>query len=227
MDYASLHILGCTKEQAKSLIYPNTDIPVLSRELTPSEADKLITIEQLIGKTFLSDFKRESFEYTFLKQEYCFTENIFGCSVFSPAFDTYSLPDRIKLSFEYDNAPIVLGFATEYESVIHIWLYKNGKIISEICYCCDFDELRKWCDVSDFEFCFRDVKLFKDYFNFNEFELIELLKSSKSFNVLCKQISIMFALPLTLTFEMAVKVQGAGLQKSIETGAVLFINDFR
>lgn len=201
MEYASLHVLGFKTEQVIPLIYPDEKAPILMKELSSNEEDNIEKLKQLLGDSFLSDFKKESFEYIYLNQNYKFFESEVGCSVFSPAFDAYSLTDRIKLSFEYDNAPVVLGFATEYESVIHIWLYENCEIISEVCYCCDFDELTKWCDISDFEFGFHNLNLLKNYFAVNEHKLIDLFESSKVLDVLCEQISIMFKLPFTLSFE--------------------------
>lgn len=215
-DYASIHVFGLTKNDIESLILPNNDIPVLTRQLNSYEEETLSRLKLVLGENFISEFKTKSFNYVYMKQKYKFIENKDNCSVFSPAFDACSLPDRINLSFKYDNAPLVLGFATEYETVIHIWLYKNCEIISEICYCCDLNELGKWCDTSEIEFGFRDVKRFEEYFNFNEFDLINLFEASKSFDVLCKRLSIMFALPFTKTFETIPDSTGNGFLCSQE-----------
>ncbi len=227
MEYASLHVLGCKKKQVTSLIYPNDTLPVLTRELSFDEVKKLTEIRHLLGDSFLYNFKKESFEYCYLNQNYKFFENEVACSVFSPVFDAYSLPSRINLSFGYDNAPIVLGFATEYESVIHIWLYSNCEIISEVCYCCDFDELSKWCDISDFEFGFHNVNRFEEYFKFNEYELVDLFETSKNYGVLCKQLSVMFKLPLTLTFEAITDKNENEFLEHTDLGNVFYLDDFR
>lgn len=200
-DFASIHIIGSDKEKVVSLICPSQEEPYIVRDLTPDEEKKLSHLRQVLGNDFIASFKKKSFEFVYLDQPYIGIQNENAYSVFSPVFEMTSLEGRISLCFDYQGAPSVVGFCTDFESVIRIFLYKDKKITSNMCFCVDKKNAPPAMDVDDYDFGYSYLEGFEEIFGFSSEELKEIINKYSSFDELCEALGSLFRLPFNVTYD--------------------------
>ncbi len=203
-NFASIHIIGVSKENVISHICPLATSYYSLRELNYDEKNKLLYLKQILGDDFILSFKKESFEFGYLNQPYIILKSKNAFSVFSSAFEMLSLNNRVRMCFDYEDAPPVLGFSTDSETIIRIFLYQNKKIIANLCFYTDSTKLPIWIDEidnSEYKFGSFGMEHFVELFGFSLDALNYLISKHKDFNILCRELSNLFGLSFNLTYD--------------------------
>ena len=127
-NFAAFHVIGEKKTNVSGFISDLTKIPQLSKELTVEQIERLDYLKQMLGEDFICEFKKSSFNETWMKRSLVGIESSSGYSFFSPYFEMDTIEYEIALFYGYSEAPIVLGVGVEDGRYFRICIYNNCRV---------------------------------------------------------------------------------------------------